>query len=80
MGNTYSVSLQHIQKKISYLEEEPDTNSLNKSFNCPLGSNQEFPSLDTLNGVKLPIGKPMWNNFIVFCVFDGKPGLLPAEV
>lgn len=64
--------------KFSCLEEEPATNSLKKSFKCPLGSNQPFPSLDTLNGVKLP-RKLIWNNFVVFCVFDGKPELF-AEI
>lgn len=53
--------------KFSCLEEEPATNSLNKSFHFPLASNQPFPSLDTLNGVKL-----MWNNFVVFCVFESQ--------
>lgn len=68
------------KKKISCLEEEPATNSLHKSFHFPLGSNKPFPSLDTLNGVKLPAGNLMWNNFVVFCVFDGKSGVSPAEV
>lgn len=37
----------------------------NKPFNCPLGSNKLFPSLNTLNGLKVPAGKLVYNSCLL---------------
>ena len=68
MGNTYLVLSGVHKTKFCCLEEEANINSQrkvsrgasitpNKSFNCPLGSDKLAPSLNTLNGIKVPARK-----------------------